>query len=251
MPPAKSSSCHPRAGPRTYVPACAHTHTHARTHTCPHTSFLRLHPRGGLRRGEPKAASARGVVPGAAAPPALSLRTPSPASPAQTPRGRGVPQTLRPRRLPFRGEASVPLTARMSPEPRNLNRGRRGGRGGSFLTLSVAIPTGLRAAKLGWGALPFLKLFPAFPGAGALEQRLNPENSKEAHARPRAPQPARAPGPSSSRGAPCSRSGPAERRALTAVACRTPRTRGPLLPGTPAPARSPWQPPNRRSGFRL
>lgn len=127
------------------------------------------------------------MVPGAAAPPALSLRTPSPGSPAQTPRGRGVPQTLRPRRLPFRGEASVPLTARMSPEPRNLNRGRRGGRGGSFLTLSIAIPTGLRAAKLGWGALPFLKLFPAFPGAGALEQRLNPENSKEAHARPRAP----------------------------------------------------------------
>lgn len=106
--------------------------THTRTHTCPHTPSPRLRPAGGLGLGEPGTASAGWVVPGAAAPPALSARTPSLASSVQTPRGRrGSPKTRRPRRLPLRGEASAFLTATVSPEPRNSNRARRGGRGGS------------------------------------------------------------------------------------------------------------------------
>lgn len=188
-------SCHPRAGPRTYVPACAHAHTlaHTRVHTHPFPGSTQEADSGEVSRGRPpREGWCRAPLPHQRC--HCGRRVPRPQRKLLV--AAGVPQTLRPRRLPFRGEASVPLTARVSPEPRNLNRGRRGGRGGSFLTLSVAIPTGLRAAESGWGALPFLKGLPAFPGAGALEQRLSPENSKEAHARPRgAPQTLRAPRP--------------------------------------------------------
>lgn len=64
------------------------------------------------------------------------------------------------------------------------------------MTFCVGMPPGLRTPELGWGALPFLKLLPASPGAGALDQRVSPENAREAHARPRgAPQALQAPRP--------------------------------------------------------
>lgn len=130
------SKCHLPPTSQLLTPPRPSTHlrvrTHTRTHTCPHTPSPRLRPAGGLGLGEPGTASAGWVVPGAAAPPALSAQTPSLASLVQTPRGRrGSPKTRRPRRLPLRGEASALLTATVSSEPRNSNRARRGGRGGS------------------------------------------------------------------------------------------------------------------------
>lgn len=105
--------------------------THTRTHTCPHTPSPQLRPGGGLRPGEPGTESAKWVVPGTAAAEPPDRRANSSQKPESL-------KTQRPRRLPFRREASGPFTATVSPEPRNLNRGRREGRGGSSFWLSAS-----------------------------------------------------------------------------------------------------------------
>lgn len=149
------------------------------------------------------------------------------------------------------------------------------------MTFCVAIPPGLHAAELGWGALPFLRLLPAFPGAGALLVRGQAPRTPGRRARSRrapsapgpgaapplassAPQALQPPRPDlparpasrSSRGAPCSRSSPSGSRALSAVPRGTRRSRGcsaavPSSLEPRPPTRVPWRLPSRRSGFRL
>lgn len=103
-----------------------HTHTHVSTHTLAPAPPRRRTPTRRTRHGigEVGVAGNRG------------RRAPRPQSKLLA-----KPESLktqRPRRLPFRQEASGPFTATVSPEPRNLNRGRRGGRGGSSFLLSAS-----------------------------------------------------------------------------------------------------------------
>lgn len=258
------------------------THTHTRTHTCPHTPSPRLRPAGGLWQSEPGTASARWVVPGAAAQPALSARKPSPASSVQSPRGHPGPQNAEASPATItRGGVCVPHREGITGAPEfKSGQARRKARI-LFRTLCVAIPPGLQTAESRWGPLPFFKLLPAFPGAGALLVRGQaprtpgrrarsrgtpsapgrgeaqpPASPRPAGAAGAAPRPPRAPGPRSSRGAPCSSSRPCRSRALTAVPGGTRRSRG-CSPAVPSsleprpPTRAPWRPPNRRSRFRL
>ena len=114
-PPRRSAHLRVRARARTHTHT--HTHTHVSTHTLAPAPPRRRAPTRRTRPGlsEVGGAGNRG------------RRAPRPNSSRQ-------PESLktqRPRRLPFGGEASGPFTATVSPEPRNLNRGRRGGRGGS------------------------------------------------------------------------------------------------------------------------
>lgn len=132
--PRPASSWHPRTRLRPYLHTHGHTsrahvsvRTRAHTHTHPrpgsaqedsgHTSRARP-PRGG---GAGRRGPAGAVTPDAEP---RVLR-------AKSSRPPGFPQTPRPRPLPSRQAASAPLAAAAPPEPRNLNRDGRGGRGGS------------------------------------------------------------------------------------------------------------------------
>lgn len=127
---------HRRARTRTHTPARTCPHAHTLTHT--HTPSPRLRPGGGLGPDEPDTAPARWVVRGAGPTGAVTADTEPRVLSTNSSRPRGFLQTRGPRRLPFRREASAPLTAKVSPEPQNLNKDRRGGRGGSSFLLSAA-----------------------------------------------------------------------------------------------------------------
>lgn len=145
----------------------------------------------------------------------------------------GVPPNAEASPAPISLGASVPLTARVTPEPQNLNRGRRGGRGGSlFLTFCVGIPPWIAGTRVGVGGAPIFKAASGLSGRGSScsegEPRERQGGACEAERRPAgtagaAPRPPRAPGPRSSREATCSR--PAGSRALTAVPSGTRRPR--------------------------
>lgn len=199
-------------------------------------------------------------MPGTAAPPALSPRPRSPPAPAQTPRSLpGSPK----RRGPARPQGCAPLTATGSPEPRNLNRARRGGRGGSSFDFLRRNPSQPAGSRVGVGGAPIFQAASGLSGRqGSLGQSESPEDARAAQGhpaqpgRPRpagtAPRPPRAPGPRSPREAPSSRGRPAGSRALTAGRRGTRRARGcsPAVPSFPGPPPLPAHLGGRRTAAR-
>lgn len=123
-------------------PSCRHpahvrvqTHTHtlprARVRTHTHTPSPQLRPEGGHGRTRGHGLHQVGGA-GRRGPTGAVTADAEPSVPgANSSRPRGFPPTRRPPPLPFGREAPAPAPPRVSPEPRNVNRDRRGGRGGS------------------------------------------------------------------------------------------------------------------------
>lgn len=117
--------------PHTYV--SKHTHTHSRAHVSAHihTPSPQLRPEGGHGRTRGHGLHQVGGA-GRRGPTGAVTADAEPCVPgANSSRPRGFPPTRRPPPLPFGREAPAPAPPRVSPEPRNVNRDRRGGRGGS------------------------------------------------------------------------------------------------------------------------